>query len=239
MFYFKELYFRFIFIIYAIICIYTYCYIFKNNIINIIIAPFILLNVPFNNTFIQTDPSELFFVILNIILIITCFFIIPYILWTILDFFKTAFYINEYKIIKRYIVFFSLIVYSFNVLALFLLFPLVWNFFSSFNDISFEYINFNKLIKVNTYMYFLCNFFKITNMFFVFLIIIYILVFIKGIRFLLKFKKFFMVINILVATFLSPPDVFIQIFIFLFLQVILEIFHFFFLYELKTNKEAY
>lgn len=48
-----------------------------------------------------------------------------------------------------------------------------------------------------------------------------------------------MVINILVATFLSPPDVFIQIFIFLFLQVILEIFHFFFLYELKTNKEAY
>ena len=135
--------------------------------------------------------------------------------------------------------FFSLIIYSFNVLALFLLFPLIWNFFSSFNDISFDYINFNKLIKVNTYMYFLCNFFKITNMFFVFLIIIYILVFIKGIRFLLKFKKFFIVINILVATFLSPPDVFIQIFIFLFLQVILEIFHFFFLYELKTNKEAY
>jgi Sec-independent protein secretion pathway component TatC len=239
MFYFKELYFRFLFITYAILHIYFYCYIHKNNIISIIIAPFFIFNEAFNTTFIQTDPAELFIVIINIVLMFTIFFFIPYILWVMLDFLKTGFYSYEYITIKQYLILNLLLVYIFNILALLYFFPLIWSFFNSFNSISFDVITVNQLLKIDTYIYFLYTFLKITNMFFIFLVLIYILIFLKGIIFLVKYKKLLTLLNILVATLLSPPEVYIQIVIFIVLQMTLEFFYLLFFYKLKINKEAY
>ena len=239
MFYLRELYFRFLFFIYAILHIYFYCYIHKNNIVNIVIAPFFIFNGVFNNTFIQTDPVELFIVIINIILIFTLFFFIPYMIWALLDFLKTGFYNQEYITIKRYLIINIFIIYIFNSLALFCFFPLIWNFFNSFNNIPFDIINFDPLLKIDTYIYFIYAFLKITNIFFIFLLFLYIIIFLKGTIFLLKFKKLFSFLNITLATFLSPPEVYIQILIFILLQTVLEIFHLLFLYKLKINKEAY
>jgi sec-independent protein translocase protein TatC len=130
--------------------------------------------------------------------------------------------------------------YFSNILVNSLLFPKIWLFFENFNfsNNNAGLLSFSPELKIEEYLNFLIDFTFVVNSFLILFLILLSILLKFGVSNLLKWKKLFILLNIVFATLLSPPDVYSQLTILIFLTLILEInslFVFLYLNFLPTN----
>ena len=245
MFYFKEfsLRFKYVFLslILTLICFFNY-------------KDFLLLLMSFSllenyvqhspetfGKFIFTHPAELLKVQLFVSLFFSFLYVLPYVVWNFLEFFKSSLYSNEYKKIKKY--FSNILIFFFisNIVVNIILFPNIWTFFENFNapGNTNNTLNFFFELRIEEYFRFLSDFTYLTNFLLLLFFFLFFLILNFGISSLLNWKRLFILLNIVFATLLSPPDVYSQLIILAFLSLILELSIFISLYFIKIYKNFY
>lgn len=252
MFYLKEFYLRFKYVCFSfiltLICFFTY-----KDFLLLLMSFSLLENYTESSSeifgkFIFTHPAELFKVQLFVSFFFSFFYSIPYIFWSFLEFFKSSFYKNEYKHIKKTVSRVLVFFFFANIMINFALFPNIWTFFENFNKIggTSKTLNFFFELRIEEYIKFLSSFTYLTNFFLILFIFIVLIIMNFGVSSLLNWKRLFILLNIVFATLLSPPDVYSQLIILAFLSLILELcilISLYFIkiwkYQYKISKEAY
>lgn len=235
MFYVKEIYFRFLYAFFVIITLMLSFYVYKEYLLLLFVVQNNTENYSIINHFIYTHPGELIFALLKLNIHVSLIFFIPYILWSILDFFTTSLYIFEYINIKKYIYKLQTAIIIFNITLFILIFPRIYQFLESFNN--FKNYNFNILfeLKVEDFVVFIITVFNAINLGVLFIICICILLVFKGIKLFFKYKKIFSFLNLLIATLISTPEISAQLSLFLLLEFLLNCFVFSVYYCNKIN----
>lgn len=228
MFYLREFFYRLYYCLMSLILILIFCLLYKNVLFIIFFFSILtisdsslLLNI---DHFIYTHPIELFNIYIIIIYIFFFYFIFPYLIWQVLDFLKTGFYTKEFQKIKFLYLLSCFIFLSCNLGAVFYLLPHLWSIFYSLNS-TFEFkmlIDIYYELKIKDYFFFIFLLLYYINLFLIFLFLIYLIIMTLPISKLIKQKKIFILINLLVATFLSPPDLLSQFFLLFFLTAFFE-----------------
>ena len=186
--------------------------------------------------FIFTDATEIFSIFIKIILFFGNQVVIVYFIYHLSVFILPGLLRTEYSILKF---FFKMIVSSFFVAVIFFnvfLLPLSWDFFLSFQ----EFVTMKSIVlyfeaKLNEYLkfyiefYFICMFYCLAIVFFVF--------FFNRIKsdlsLLKKSRKPFYYVFFVISTLLTPPDVFSQIILSIFIIFGYELI--FFSFVLKSS----
>jgi sec-independent protein translocase protein TatC len=125
-----------------------------------------------------------------------------------------------------------------TILIHYFLLPITWKFFLSFQDLTTNnsfYLHFEaKLIEYfNFYVSFYCSCALYCQLFTLFLLLFnYTTISVQAIK---KFKKLLYYLFLVLATFVSPPEVLTQIFVFLIFFVVYEYLILLFLVKLKCN----
>jgi len=189
--------------------------------------------------FIYTNPTELLFAFLNLNLFLVLFSITPYLFWTTLDFLRTGLRLHEYNQAKKYFVIIGTILFSSNILLFTILFPIIFRFFKSFNVLESPDIFIKFELKIIEFIYFIYNVFYVINIGLFILLIFIIVISLNGPVFYLKYKKVFLLSNILLATILSTPEVGSQLVLFFILIISLEMLQFALTFIIKVNKVTY
>ena len=223
MFYLSELLLRLKYVIISLILTFISCISYKNLLLPIISLSVISTSDRFGN-FIYTNPTELLKVQLYLIVIFSLFILLPYLIWNILEFFKSSLFKYEYKKVKILSIFLIIFFYFSNILVNSLLFPKIWLFFENFNfsNNNAELWSFSPELKIEEYLNFLIDFTFVANSFLILFLILLFILLKFGVSNLLKWKKLFILLNIVFATLLSPPDVYSQLTILIFLSIVLE-----------------
>ena len=158
--------------------------------------------------FIFTHPAELLKVQLFAYLFLSVFYSLPYISWTFLEFFKSSFYKNEYKSIKKIVLSVLMFFFIANITINLVLFPNIWTFFENFNTTKTTggALNFFFELRIEEYTRFLSDFTYLTNFFFIIFVLIAFIIINFGVSSLLNWKRLFILLNIVFATLLSPPS---------------------------------
>jgi len=244
MFYLKELFVRFQFLVFSFLFTVFILYYYKGIIFILLTVPLIdpsyghLDTLNSYSNFIYTRPSELLTIHFFSIFCISFVVQTPYAFWHLVDFIKSSLFIEEHlKLIKILVSLFASFI-VFNSLCFFFIFPKIWSFFQKFNTLvnQSENLNFSLELSVQDYFLFVLDFIYFVN---IFIVIFYSLIFfmlIFGVENFIYWKKLFIFINIVFATLLSPPDVYSQIVILIFLSALLELILFMFVYLSKVNK---
>lgn len=228
MFYLNELSFRAQYCSLSFIITGILFYFYKNLLL--LILTFSILKVPSKNIiqgfdhFIYTHPGELLKIYFLIILTFIFIFIIPYLVWHFLDFFRSSFFLSEMINIRLFLFLFLLFTFFLNVFGFFLLFPNIWFFFECFNN-QIETDNVLNLfleLRIQDFLTFFFGFFYVLNFAILLFLFLFFIIISFGLKTLLSWKKLFIFIHISFATLLSPPDVFSQMSIFLFLSFLFE-----------------
>ncbi len=223
MFYLSELLLRLKYVIISLILTFISCISYKNLLLPIISLSVISTSDRFGN-FIYTNPTELLKVQLYLIVIFSLFILLPYLIWNILEFFKSSLFKYEYKKVKILSIFLIIFFYFSNILVNSLLFPKIWLFFENFNfsNNNAGLLSFSPELKIEEYLNFLIDFTFVVNSFLILFLILLFILLKFGVSNLLKWKKLFILLNIVFATLLSPPDVYSQLTILIFLSIVLE-----------------
>ena len=132
MFYLSELLLRLKYVIISLILTFISCISYKNLLLPIISLSVISTSDRFGN-FIYTNPTELLKVQLYLIVIFSLFILLPYLIWNILEFFKSSLFKYEYKKVKILSIFLIIFFYFSNILVNSLLFPKIWLLFENFD----------------------------------------------------------------------------------------------------------
>lgn len=236
MFYVKEFYLRCLYFLFGFILIFITVLINKAYIINIIILPFIFFNNKIFDYFIYNNPTEFFYSINFLIFILTLLLMIPYILWSIIDFIKSGLLMYEYTFITKFIITILLILSLIITTFFFFLFPLFWFFFDSWNSFNSGIVKFYLELNFTSYLNYLTNFIIVLSFFVLSFFLMYIFVLHFGINVFYRIKKILIFFNIILATFLSTPEIWVQLLIFIFLNIILESISYCLIFILKLNK---
>ena len=241
MFYFKEFVSRFRYVILAFFLTVFILYDYKHLLLIIISSSLLKLT----NTglydisnFICTHPVELFKTHAFLIFYFSILLLLPYFFWHFLDFFCSGFYKKEYDILSNSIRFFFIVYFIVNLLAFFFLLPNLWFFFQKFDTYLnvLQIFEFSFQPRLEEYFSFILDFIYLINLFIFFYILICIFIFLLGTKLFLSWRKFFIVINIIFATLLSPPDILSQLFILFLLTLLNEITKLLSIYYLKSYK---
>jgi Sec-independent protein secretion pathway component TatC len=175
------------------------------------------------NYYIYTHPFELYYSHLFFCFILSLHFIIPYIIWQVIDFSKTGIYITEYKFIifffKKclYIFFFSyFLLYGFLIpYFLEILQTTKTTYFSDFYSVFFE-------LKIQDFIHFILyvnSLFTIVVLFFIFLSHFIFKISLVNI---ITIKKILYLIAIIFSTFVSPPDIASQLILLIVILITVE-----------------
>jgi hypothetical protein len=113
----------------------------------------------------------------------------------------------------------------------------LWNFFQNFNipSNSATPLNFFFELRVQEYFSFVVDFLYLVNIFSFIFIFLFGVIFYFGLATVLYWKKLFFLLNLLAATFLSPPDISSQLIGFGLLSISLEVYFFIKLYDLHLK----
>jgi len=229
-----ELKLRFLYYVLSLILTIICCYIFSDAIIYFFVNPIIIKMS--SQRFIFTSLKEIFLMYLQFSCICGLFFSIPVLLAQLFLFFFNGLYIYEIKLLVIFIGI-SLILFLIGFLLGYkVIIPNAWDFFLSFeNKNIFFPLHFEA--KLNNYIFFIINVligiivcFQIPAIFFIFIN----LNLFKNIEFLKK-RKLIYILNIILGTLISSPDIFSQLFLILCLILIYEvlIFCIFFIRKIK------
>jgi sec-independent protein translocase protein TatC len=221
MLYLKEIYYRLVFILFSfLICLFI-IYIYKEEIVFIIILPSWLSKFPIEY-FIFTEPKEIFLFYLSCFLFVGSLFVFPLIIYSVYEYLRPALYKDEDTKLSKIKVYFNKIYFISNMFIFFVFIPIFWNFFSSFDKHSDLILFFLELSAIN-YFNFLFSIFIMSNVLIIFLFILLKIFLNKGISFILEIKKYLIFLFLIFSTVITPPELELQIFMFVFLYVSLEI----------------
>lgn len=238
MLYIREIYYRIIIFFFCLMCNIIISYTFRKVLLDIIIMPFLLTNKKFTAYFIYTHPIELTKTILLIVLIFAFICSIPYFFWLAKDFFRTCLNIKEIEKITKvfYICSTGALILNLNFFTF--LFPLMWNFLDSFNKGASLNITVLLELKIEEYASFIIDYLIVINTACLFLFIIFLSFLFIGVSTIIQYKNIYVLINILLATMLSSPEILVQLLILLILTLFIELLIFVCLLKTKINKEV-
>lgn len=237
MFYLRELFFRLQYIFFSFFTTLILFYFYKHLLIFLLTVP-LSCETSFNGFqhFIYTHPTELLTIYFNTILLFSTFLASPYISWQILDFFKSSFLYFEYKKIRSYLTIINVWFCVMNFFCFFTLFPNIWFFFEYFNNsVTSSLFTFFFELRVQEYFLFILFFTYLINTALIFLLLLFYLMLFFGVKKVLYFKKFIILFNVIIATFLSTPDITSQLTILFFLTFFSEFLIFSFLFLWHKN----
>ena len=239
MFYLKELFLRLKFFIFSFLLVILFSYSYKNSLL--LIFSFSLLkaasvDLTVLNNLIYTHPIELVKIQMFSAFLLSFFVILPYFFWMCLDFFRSSLTKVQYF---RFVAFFQHVLCCcviFNVFSFVYFLPILWNFFQNFNlSDSVTPLKFFFELRVQEYFNFVVDFLYLVNIFSFIFVFLFGVIFYFGLATVLYWKKLFLLLNLVAATLLSPPDVSSQIFGFLLLTVSFEIYFFIKVYDLHLK----
>jgi sec-independent protein translocase protein TatC len=237
MFYFQEFFFRLFYSLFCFLLVFFICFFYKN-----VILQFLVSNATFSVStckhLIYTYPSELFNIQIRMSFWIGFLVSFFFIFFSTLDYIRSGLFINEYKSLNH--LFFNSFVFYllFIYLSIWYVFPQIWSFFIVFNNsvVNFQKVNFFFELKLEDFFFFFFNFIFVVNCISVIFIFFFNLIFFYGIVKLLSWKKLLIFLNIMFSTFLSPPDVFIQFSIYIYISIFFEFIIFFNIFFKKAKK---
>lgn len=208
----------------SILCI-LYLYIFLNDFIFIFTLPS-LAQLSIIDSFIFTEPKEIF--LFKILICIFYFFIswIPYFIILIIDYFKSGFYKNEWLQIRKIQFLLLVLYYICNFFSFFIFLPIFWSFFLSLATKQGSLtLYFFELSALNYYSFLFST--HLSLLIGCLLIISFsFFIYFCGIKIILKIKSYLIIIILFFSTIITPPDVEFQICLFFSLYICLEFFFF-------------
>ena len=220
--YIAEIKVRLFYILTMLVCTFITCYIFKEPIIYILIKPLLTISTQY---FIFTNLIEIFIMYLKILLIISLYLIIPFILYQIWLFLVPGLYLYE-KVSLKY--FFYLIILTLCLgitIAYYLIIPIAWKFFISFETKGQNLFSIHYEAKINEYLMLILNI--LLTISFCFQFPLYILLLINfnilDISWFYKKRKIAYILILIFAAIISPPDLFSQILLFTPLIILYEL----------------
>jgi Sec-independent protein secretion pathway component TatC len=239
MFYIKEGYFRLLYIIFLVVFLFFIHYHYKQTLLLVFLIPNQFFNQKLIEHFIYTHPTELLMTLLNLNIFFTTILITPYIVWTILDFLKPGLFVKEYKKVIKFTTLFCIVMLILNIILFCMVFPFIFKFFKSFNSFELQNLIVKFELKIIEFIDFVYSIFYIINIGLLFVFTILLIVNTCGVVFYIKYKNFFMLFNIVIATLLSTPDIGSQLFLFVILNFLLETFQIFIFFTTKISRATY
>lgn len=237
--YFLEIKNRLLLLFFTWVTTLTACYLHKETLLFIIIQPNkFILSSSFMFYFIFTNVTEIFSVYIQLITFLCFQIFVVCLIYHCFNFLNLAMFKIEFYYIKTFLII-GLIIWICSIfLTNFVLVPITWNFFLSFqNIISSKFVQLHFEAKLNEYLtfyiliYYLCVFYcQIFTILFFFLN--YVTNKIKVVK---KFRKLLYYFLVIFSTLISPPDVFSQIFISVLLILSCELIVFSFLLKIDFN----
>lgn len=236
MFYLKEIYLRIFYFIFTFLFLLIIFYNYRYLIIIYLTLP--VFSSEAINHLSYPDPSKMLTLYLYIIFIFSFILIVPFILFQLLDFLKSSFTKKEYQKNKTIFIFFLIGFFIVNLLAFHKIIPIFWNYLGDFGNSTRIIKSFNIFLelRIDYYFQFLFTYWILINIFFLFFTIITYIILNTGIVTLFSFRKVFILINIFSSTFLTPPDVYSQLFLLFTLQLFFEFLIFLSILKFKLQK---
>jgi len=231
--YFIEIKNRILLLFITILSILLISYLYKETLLFLIAQPERLTskNVSYSSFyFIFTNITEILSVYIQLITFL-CFQIsLLFIIYHFFVFLSPAMFKSEYYLLFT-ILKVSICVWIFSVLVSnFLLIPITWNFFYSFQELfSSKFVNLHFEAKLTEYFEFYILIYYLCVIYFqIFTILFFFLNYVSNkIKTIQKFRKIYYYFFVIFSTIISPPDLISQFFISLFLIFIYEILVFF------------
>ena len=211
-------------------------YIYKENLLFLFLESEMFTRNEFQTDyFIFTDVSEVFLVYIQLILFLNFQVTLVYLCYHSFVFISSGLFKKEYYY-SRYLLKVLIFVWLLSIcISKYIFIPIMRDFFFNFQN--FSSINLHFEAKLNQYFDFYVKFYYM----FIFYCQIFTLLFFfldyvnTNIRMIKKFRKLYYYCFILFSTFISPPDIFNQIFISFFLITLYEFFIFRLMFRSYNN----
>ena len=234
MFYLNELVFRLKFFLFSWFLVFLCCSLYKNNLL--LLFSFSLLdpnslNANIFTNFIYTHPIELIKIQLFSSFFLSIIIMIPYCLWTLFDFLRSSMTKNNYHFFIKFLVVMCFCFVTINIFSIIYILPILWTFFQTFNhDTNSKTFNFFLELRVQEYFDFVLEFLYSINIFGIVFFILLCFAYFFGISWIIRWRKLFILCNLIAATFLTPPEITAQLICFFILSLGFEILLFISLY---------
>ncbi len=179
---------------------------FANDIYHLLALP-LLASLPQGTTMIATGVASTFFVPFKLTFIVSFLLAVPYILFQIWSFIAPALYTKEKHLIAPLIASSTILFYGGIAFAYFLVFPLVFGFFTSVTP---EGVT--NAPDISTYLDFVLQMFFAFGLSFEIPVAMLLLIWAGVVdrKSLIEKRAYFIVAAFVIAMFLTPPDVFSQ-----------------------------
>lgn len=229
---FLEIKNRFILLCVTWLSVLFVSYLYKETLLFIIVQPSLTANAFY---FIFTNVLEVLSVYFKLIIFINVQISFTFLLYHTFTFLGSGFFYLEYLYFKFFIKIVFIIWLLSMILATFVLMPVSWNFFLSFQNLmTVKSFNLYFEAKLDEYLSFYVSFYYLCEFyceFFVFFVLL--LDYTKSnISIIKKFRKFYYYCFFIISTLISPPDIISQIVISLIFILVYEFLIFFYLFKL-------
>ncbi|BAH83455.1 twin-arginine translocase subunit TatC [Candidatus Ishikawella capsulata] len=217
--------------IYTIFIIFLSLVYFSNNIYQLVAAP-LIKQMPVGANMIATEVASPFITPIKLTITVSVFLAMPVIFYQIWKFIEPGLYIHERKLVVPMLFFSVLLFYIGIIFAYFIIFPLMFNFFSHTipHDVRIA-------TDITHYLNFVIVVFMAFGIAFEIPIII-ILICCSGIitrQTLIKNRPYIFLGSFIISMLLTPPDIFSQILLAVPIYFLFEIGLFFSYYYSKTS----
>jgi sec-independent protein translocase protein TatC len=202
----------------AVVAGFIVCVFFSHDLYEFISSPLMKL-LPEGSSLVFIDPTEAFFMYLKVSFLGAVLLSIPYVLYQLWKFIAPGLYQKERRLAIPFVVVSTLLFYIGACFAYFLVFPVVFKFFLSFQTDTLQ-----PMLSIKAYVSLVTKLMLAFGVIFETPIIIVFLglLGIVNTSMLRKGRRYFIVIAFVIGAFLSPPDVASQIMMGLPLLVLYE-----------------
>ena len=216
----KELKLRTCYLVFSFLITFFVCYYYSFEILYLFVKPF--LN--YEKNFIFTDLTEAFYTTVQLNFIVSIYVLIPFTIYHIWCFFIPSSFLKERK---KYNFFFSAIVFLLGISLTFIYFlvlPELYKFLLYF-EVNTNFMSIQLEARIQSYIQLVCKIFFLCSIVFQMPLLFFIAFQCKLLTsdFLIKNRLQIVFANLLLAAFLSPPDLLTQIVVAICLQLTFEI----------------
>ena len=209
-----ELRKRLLWIFVYVIIIFLICFYFASDLFYFLAKPLVnLLQVDKGQGFIYTALQEAFFTELKIAFFFALFFAFPLIAIQIWKFIAPGLYRHEKNAFLPFLVATPILFFAGGAMVYYLIAPLAWNFFLSYQNMSSSGVPIRLEAKMGEYLSLMMRFIFAFGLAFQLPVVLGLMAKVGIVTYqsLKKFRKYAIVIAFLSAAFLTPPDPFSQI----------------------------
>ena len=197
-----------------IIIIFIICFYFADNLFGFLASPLVkLMDIEGGQGFIYTALQEAFFTELKIALFFALFFAFPILAIQIWKFIAPGLYSKEKKAFLPFLIATPILFFAGGSMVYYVISPIAWKFFLSYQNLNSTGIPIRLEAKMGEYLALMMRFIFAFGIAFQLPVALTLmakanLVNYEGLK---KFRKYAIVLYILAAAFLTPPDPFSQI----------------------------